>query len=286
MSRMAMSRSAMTIVLILVLFGQPAFADAFQMYIEGDKLSLKAQRVPLQAVLRQLSAYGIAVRIDPQLNHPVTADFDNKDLEEGLKSLIRPLNSIYIWKPDPKPVGMAEDATDRPAYRLVEVQVFKPGEKERMVYLAEEPDASAPQLPQEDHREASLYETPVIIKADRVFVPVVLGYGGRKIEVTLIFDTGANSMVLHQNVAEALGITDPIQAKGYGVGGIEIDAKLARLQSVQVGPFEKQDLRTAIVAYSGPPDSMYDGLLGMNFLRGLKYEIDFDAQVIRWGESY
>ena len=281
MTRMVVPRLWMIAVLILLFAGVPASANAFQMNIEGDKLSVQAESVPLQTLLQHLATYGIAVRIDPKLNHPVTASFDDKDLEDGLKSLIRPLNSIYVWQSGRKSAGTAKDAT----YRLTEVQIFKPGEKDRMVYLQEESDTSAAQAPLEDHREDSFFETRVIIKADRVFVPVVLGYGGKKIETHLVFDTGANSIVIHQNVAESLGITDHEPAIGYGVGGIEIEARVARLQSVRVGPFEKQDLRTAIVAYNGPRDSMYDGLLGMNFLRGLKYEIDFDAQIIRWGEN-
>ena len=260
-------------MMVLVIPALPA--NALQLHIEGDTISVQAQRVPLQVLLQRLPAYGIAVLIDPELNPTVTASFDNKELEEGLKALIRPLNSIYIWKTQKGPS----------LYRLAEVQIFKPGEKERMINLAEVPDASSTQPPLEDRREPELFETRVIIKADRIFVPVVLGYNGRKMETTLIFDTGANSIVIHQNVAEALGITAMEQATGYGVGGIEIEAGVARLQSVRVGPFEKQDLRTAIVAYTGPPDGMYDGLLGMNFLRGLKYEIDFEAQVIRWGDT-
>jgi predicted aspartyl protease len=250
-------------------------AEAFQLRIEEGRISVKASGVPLQTLLQHLPAHGIEVRIDPQLNPSVTAEFDNKEIEEGLKTLIRPLNSIYIWKREVRP----------PAYRLAEVQIFKPGEKERMINLADVPDESAAQAPFEDQKEPEAFETPVLIRADRVFVPVVLEYDGRKMEATMIFDTGANSIVLHQNVAEALGIRPYAQARGYGVGGIEIEAGVARLQSVRVGPFQKQDLRTAIVAYSGPPESGYDGLLGMNFLRGLSYEIDFEAQVIRWSEK-
>jgi hypothetical protein len=36
-----------------------------------------------------------------------------------------------------------------------------------------------------------------------------------------------------------------------------------------------------ILAFEGPPPS-YGGLLGMDFLSGVEYTIDYDHSVIRW----
>jgi predicted aspartyl protease len=57
---------------------------------------------------------------------------------------------------------------------------------------------------------------------------------------------------------------------------------MTRLTTVEVGPHTKRDLRADIVAYRGTADADYNGLLGMNFIRGLKYTIDFEHQTIRW----
>lgn len=269
------------VVLIAFILVVSPCALAFELTVEEERLWVSAERVPLRDLLYRLSDFGIAIRIDPAINPYVTASFKNKDLEEGLKSILRPMNSVFIWQSAPT----VDDRQATPSYRLAAIQIFKPGEKDRMVDLDRDKDAATEQIPEVAEEGERGSETRVVIKGSRIFVPVVLDSGGRKVETTLLFDTGASTIVLHQNVADNLGIDDYVQAKGHGVGGVEIDAKVSRLSSVRVGPYEKKDLRVAIVEYTGPPDVQYNGLLGMNFLWGLKYEIDFDEQVIRWGGS-
>ena len=51
-----------------------------------------------------------------------------------------------------------------------------------------------------------LYETPVTIESNRVFVPVTIGNNNIEIEVSLLLDTGASGTVVYRDIADQLNI--------------------------------------------------------------------------------
>ncbi len=123
--------------------------------------------------------------------------------------------------------------------------------------------------------------TKVTIKGNTVLVPVTLGYGGREVQASLVLDTGAEMTVIHYAIAEQLNLLLS-QRTGVRVGGGGvINARVAKLDYVRVGPYEAKEIQVLVVFPQGPP-TKEDGALGMNFLRGLEYSVDFENQVIRW----
>lgn len=123
--------------------------------------------------------------------------------------------------------------------------------------------------------------TKVIIKDNQVLVPVTIGYSGKKIEGLLLLDTGASIVTLHRDFVEKLKIKDTQKTKLMVVGGETITADVVKLDFVEVGRNKKTELYAVIVDHIGPPVS-HKGLLGMNFLSGMDYKIDFERRVIIW----
>jgi hypothetical protein len=99
-------------------------AIASDVSIQGDRLTLRADQVPLQSLLQRLADLGIKVRIDPEINPKITASFQDRDIRQGLGSILKPFGHVLIWKTIEGPAGSMP--------KLAEIHVFKPGKKGHM----------------------------------------------------------------------------------------------------------------------------------------------------------
>jgi len=127
MKKIYISFTILILALLILILPGVANAGDLDVRIAGDKLSLHASQVPLQDILRKIADLGIIIRIDPQLNRKISASFKDWDMQRGLGSILKPYSHVMIWTSIEGPAG--------PISKLAEIQVFKPGKKERMKRL-------------------------------------------------------------------------------------------------------------------------------------------------------
>jgi clan AA aspartic protease (TIGR02281 family) len=125
--------------------------------------------------------------------------------------------------------------------------------------------------------------TKVQIRGNSVLVPVTLVYGGNEVDVHLLLDTGAAATTIHTEIADQLSmnLSKARKVRLQVVGGGVIEASVVKISSLTLGPHTKRNWDVVVVPHKGSA-ARYDGLLGMDVLRGLKYRVDFKKQVIVW----
>lgn len=161
---------------------------------------------------------------------------------------------------------------------------IKIGERRKFyidVEAAKRPAASAADAGRGQPPPSSGKETPVAIKGNRVLVPATLGHGGRETQVTLVLDTGASITTLNREAVKKFQFGKSRKGKLIVADGNTIDADLVQLSYIKVGPHRVANLHAGIIDHKALAAD-YQGLLGMNFLRGMDYKIDFKRQVIIW----
>jgi len=173
------------ILLYLILFfflSGTAYTGVLELRIFADKLSLQASQVPLQDILKHFADQGIRVRIDPLINPLISASFKDREVRDGLESILKPLNHVLIWEFIPGPGGTLP--------LLAEIQVFQTGKREQMQLL-------------EHHSELSL---EMDLKSGSIFV---------KNELLLMLKIGFSSEEFQRFLAQIGGrVTDYYAATG------------------------------------------------------------------------
>ncbi len=105
-----------------------------------------------------------------------------------------------------------------------------------------------------------------------VVVPVVLnGF----LQARVLVDTGAGITVISKEVAQNLRLGDePDNSITLKTMATDVQAQLGRLDSIQVGDLSRNNFRVAITDFPFAEDGKIDGILGMDFMRSYRIEID------------
>ncbi len=171
------------------------------------------------------------------------------------------------------------------AQRELDSQREKEQEKKRLAEEARLKEEKKAQLQRQraEHEEfLKNFETNIqVVGYGQALVPCTLEYNGKETEVMLLLDTGCTYTTVHKDAVKKLRLKRRGRGKARTAGGGTINYSVAKLDSFKVGPYKMDGFSVTLIE-NKDSRSPHNGLLGMNFLAGREYTIDYVRRVIRW----
>jgi predicted aspartyl protease len=112
-----------------------------------------------------------------------------------------------------------------------------------------------------------------------LLVPVYINGTGPH---SFVLDTGATLTCVDQALATELSLPEPTGQIGLGAGIGAGQVRLVRIDSLRVGTARAEELPSCALDLSTAEQLgiEFDGLLGLNFLRAFRLELDFERAVL------
>jgi hypothetical protein len=151
-----------------ILFAGAARLPAAELRMEGERLTLKAEREPIASVLNAFVRNGVRVKLDPEVSGTITVDARREKVDSVLRRLMAGCDYVALWRQVPGPLG--------PIPTLEELQVYRPGHKDAVQPL------QAPASPRIIRREYAAGELLLRAAAGispSDFLALIARYGGR-----------------------------------------------------------------------------------------------------------
>lgn len=188
--------------------------------------------------------------------------------------------NVYKEKYDDLPADQRKTELEADRQRQYERELEQQRQLELELQQAAEREAAERKLEEQRAGQKKL-QTPIRIEGNRIFVPVTLGNNGVEVEALLLLDTGASQTVVHREVAVQLNIVALKKGLSQVAGGRQIYTELGAIDYLKIGPHTLKNATILIINHEGPPVN-FKGMLGMNFLKNFKYELNFEKQLILW----